>query len=187
MAVTAEDSRGARGRTRWRGVALASLLLLASAACGSKGASTEDASTSVSSTSKPPVVPSTGGTSTTAGATTTTTTGATTSTTDASPPTGGATTDCSTLLRQGCNGNDVVRLQKLLNSKGFGRTPVDGTFGGHLLLVDGAFGGQTAAALDRFEDSCSSRCTKDGRIVIDGDEWAYLESLPSTDPQEDSG
>ena len=145
-------------------VSLVSLVVLP--ACGSDGTALEHASTIVSSTTEPTVV-STADTSPDDGTTTTSST----------------TVDCSTLLTVACTGNDVRRLQKLLNSKGFGRSPVDG----HLLIVDGVFGDATADAFGRFEKQCSSSCTNDGRIAIDGGEWAFLEALPTTDPEEDSG
>ena len=82
---------------------------------------------------------------------------------------------CTTVLTVGCSGHDVSRLQRLLNSKGFGPA-----------TVDLQFGPGTLAMLQAFELECPT-CTPDGRIVIDGDEWAFLESLPTIAPEENSG
>ena len=84
--------------------------------------------------------------------------------------------DCATILQEGCAGNDVGRLQKLLNSKGFGP-----------IRVDQLFGPQTRGALEAFERECAGHCVQDARIPIDQEEWTYLELLPTIAPVEDSG
>ena len=75
---------------------------------------------------------------------------------------------CATVLSQGCSGNDVIRLQELLRSKGFAK-----------IRVDGQFGTKTLAALDAFEVACQATCHADGMVIIDGEEWRHLDGLPT--------
>ena len=83
--------------------------------------------------------------------------------------------DCATVLSQGCKGKDVTRLQRLLNSKGFAKTKVDGDFGP-----------RTLAGLKAYESHCKKVCERDGRITIDGKEWRNLDSLATVTPIEPS-
>ena len=169
--VCTEAAEAARRTYRSR-CALAAAVALLAAACGSSGGSEESGSTATDPGSTA-TSPSTTDVSTTEVAPTTIA-GSTTSATSTTPTSEAA--GCSTLLQSGCRSNDVRRLQRLLNSKGFG--PV---------IVDQEFGAQTVGALKAFELACRTVCTRDGRILIDRDEWAYLESLPTVAPEEPSG
>ena len=159
-------------RTSRSRYALAAAVALLAAACGSSGR-TEESGSTATDTGSTATSPSTADVSTTEVAPTTTA-GSTTSAKSTTPTSEAA--GCSTLLQSGCRSNDVRRLQRLLNSKGFGPVTVDQTFGA-----------ETVVALDSFERACRTVCTRDGRILIDRDEWAYLESLPTTAPEEPSG
>lgn len=78
-------------------------------------------------------------------------------------------TSCNAVLRQGCSGTAVSRLQKLLRDRGFTTSP-----------VDGAFGPKTERGLQAFEATKCGACTADAAIGIDSAEWRALEAVPLT-------
>ena len=72
--------------------------------------------------------------------------------------------DCTTLLKNGCESEEVRRLQRLLQRK------IDAD-----VDVDGKFGDETEGALDAFERKCDI-CVPDGQIRVDVEEWDELDS-----------
>jgi len=88
-------------------------------------------------------------------------------TTTSSTSTTGPEGPCVTILEPDCSGEPVERLQRLLRS---------GVVAG--LDVDGHFGPDTTTALRRFEAELCGVCEVDGKIEIDGPEWAALIALP---------
>ncbi len=80
--------------------------------------------------------------------------------------------DCTTLLKNGCESEEVRRLQRLLQRK------IDDN-----VDVDGKFGGETERALDAFERRCDI-CVEDGQIRVDAEEWDELDSRPDLPPDE---
>jgi hypothetical protein len=150
---------GARRSTRWTARQIL-LIVFGTALIAACGGGTDEAGTTDGDTT--PTVEST-----------TTLPGDTTS---SSPPDSSTTSieSCATVLSLDCAGADVLQLQRLLKTRGYGR-----------LTRDGRFGQQTAGALARFENDCAT-CTRDLMIEIDGAEWNELESRPVTDPDEPS-
>jgi hypothetical protein len=169
-AITNSDLDNTASWHRWRRMLMESrrireyslaniLFALIAAACGSSTAGTTSTTSSAAPTTKPPAIttsPTSQPSTTTPAPTSTATT--TTSTTTAP--------GCESVLLQGCNTNDVRRLQQLLRERGFTTTP-----------ADGQFGPQTERALQAFEATCPS-CTRDAQIVIAGPEWTTLTQLP---------
>ena len=72
--------------------------------------------------------------------------------------------NCSTLLKNGCESEEVRRLQRLLQRK------IDAD-----VDVDGKFGDETEGALDAFERTCDI-CVPDSQIRVDAEEWDELDS-----------
>lgn len=171
--------------TRVRLTALLIAGACAVAACGDAGdggpVTTDGSSTTVATTgsSMPDTGPGTTTTTdpgTTTDPTTVTSIDVTSTTTDTDTDTTDTTIEaettttisCTPVLQRGCETASVQDLQALLVGAGIGA-----------IAVDGIFGPNTEATLRAFEENCEV-CTADGRIEIDGAEWAALEA---TEPE----
>jgi Putative peptidoglycan binding domain len=147
---------------------LVAIVLVVAGSCGSNKQSNTNRSTSTTNPTGTADGQTSAPSSSTAPSSTSSTTGSSTTTTG--PSTTTVAPGCDTLLKQGCTGEDVRKLQQLLSERGYS------TAG-----IDGQFGPRTERGLQAFEATCDN-CTRDKQIQIDGPEWSTLVALPIIPP-----